>query len=201
MTRNPDQTAREANTPVLNVGDAIGAPVERADAMLPADLIHDDEIIILLLRPSPLFIVLGAAGSLIAIAIITLTLAWISHLPVPWIGFTDRDAFVFGGVLALLRITWQGLEWWSRVYVLTDRRLIRKMGVVRIAIFETPLRRIQHTSVFRRLRERLFGLGTLGFATAGSDTYEAFWVMIDKPYAVHKIVLQAIQRYGRNGRE
>lgn len=200
MSNRPVETARTENPPIFTVGDAIGAPIERADAMLPADLIHDDEIIILLLRPSPLFIVLGAAGSLIAIAIITLTLAWISRLPVPWITFTDREAFAFGGVLALLRITWQAMDWWCRIYVLTDRRLIRKMGVVRVAIFETPLRRIQHTSVFRRLRERVFGLGTLGFATAGSDTYEAFWVMIDKPYAVHKIVLQAIQRYGRNGR-
>lgn len=192
--------AAHPTPPVCSVGEAIGAPIEHADAMLPADLIHDDEIIILLLRPSPLFIVLGAAGSLIAIAILTLTLAWLSRLPIPWITFADRDAFIFGAVLTMIRLTWQTMDWWSRIYVLTDRRLIRKMGVVRIAVFETPLRRIQHTSVFRRFRERLFGLGTLGFATAGSDTYEAFWVMIEKPYVVHKIVLQAIQRYGRNGR-
>jgi hypothetical protein len=44
---------------------------------------------------------------------------------------------------------------------------------------------------------RLFGLGSIGFATAGSDTYEAFWVMIRRPYVVHHTVVETIHRYGR----
>ena len=64
-------------------------------------------------------------------------------------------------------------------------------------LFEAPLRNIQHTGVFARVRERLFGLGTIGFATAGSDGYEAFWAMIAQPYEVHRTVTQAIERYGR----
>lgn len=184
----------------MNVGEALGAPIEQAGTLLPAGVLHDDEIIVLLLRPSPLYILLGAAGGLLGIALITFALAWLSRLPIPWVHFQDEQVFALGAMLMLLRLSWQGLEWWSRVYVLTDRRLIRKMGVLRTSVFETPLRRIQHTSIFRRLRERLCGLGTIGFATAGTDTYECFWVMVDRPYAVHKIVVQTIQRYGRNGR-
>ncbi len=65
-------------------------------------------------------------------------------------------------------------------------------------LFEAPLRNIQHTSVFQPLRERLFGLGTIGFATAGSDVFDAFWVMVRQPFAVHRTVIEAVQRYGRH---
>ena len=65
-----------------------------------------------------------------------------------------------------------------------------------VRIFDVPIRDIQHTSVFQPLRERLFGLGSIGFATAGSDVFDAFWVMIRQPFAVHKIVVETIERYG-----
>jgi len=172
-----------------------GAAASRA-ASIASDLLHDDEVVILWIRPSPLYIVLGAIGRLAFVTIITMLLAYLPRriTLLPW---SDANAFTFGTGLAVLVLSWQALEWLSRVYVLTDRRIIRRMGVLRTAVFETPLSRIQHTSVFRRVRERIFNLGTIGFATAGSDTYEAFWVMIARPYAVHKTVVEAINRYGR----
>ncbi len=91
---------------------------------------------------------------------------------------------------------WQCAEWWCRVYVLTDRRVLRRTGVLRVSVFEASLRNIQHTSVFMPLRERLFGLGTIGFATAGSDVFDALWVMVRQPFAVHKVVVETMQRYG-----
>jgi hypothetical protein len=195
--RRPPPAPPPAGSPMLlSAGDALGAATADDTAALPADLLQDDEVVILLLRPSPLFIVLGALGSLAVIAMLTLFLAYLSAFP--WIPWTDEVAFALGAAGTAARLVWQALEWWSRVYVLTDRRLIRRMGVVRVAVFEAPLSRIQHTSVFQRLRERLFGLGTLGFATAGSDVYEAFWVMIARPFAVHRAVVEAMNRYGRN---
>ena len=80
---------------------------------------------------------------------------------------------------------------------MTDRRIIRRLGVLRGAVFETQLKQIQHTSVFRSVRERIFGLGTIGFATAGSDVFEALWVMIDRPFKIHRIVVRTIQKYGK----
>ena len=71
------------------------------------------------------------------------------------------------------------------------------MGVLRVALFQTTFRNIQHTSIFARVRERVFGLGTIGFATAGSDVFEAFWLMIRQPYAVHKAIVDAMRRYQR----
>jgi hypothetical protein len=64
-------------------------------------------------------------------------------------------------------------------------------------VVQAPLKNIQHTAVFASLRERVTGLGTIGFATAGSDTFESLWLMVRDPHHVHKTVLDAIRRYGR----
>lgn len=186
----------KCSTRVLNTGEVAGISAERVGTMLPADLIQDDEVVILLLRPSPLYIVLSSAGGLVAVALVALLLAYLAR-SFPRVGWTDTQAFGLGFGLAALRLGWQTLDWWCRVFVLTDRRVLRRMGVLRVAVFETELRNIQHTSVLRRLRERIWGLGTIGFATAGSDVFEAFWVMVPQPFVVHKTVVEAIHRYGK----
>ena len=85
----------------------------------------------------------------------------------------------------------------NRLYVLTDRRVIRRRGIFQVDVFEARLDRIQQTSVLRLVRERLFGLGTIAFATAGTGTLDALWEAVDDPFAVHQAVTQAIDRYGR----
>ncbi len=206
-SRRPSQDPRPASAPaaalpncrVCNAGEIASLAPDRAASILPADLIHDDEVVILLLRPSPLYIPLSSLGSLVIIALITFALAYLGRVSwmAAWVGWNDTQVFGLGIGLAALRLGWQMLEWWSRIYVLTDRRIIRRMGVLRVSIFQTPLKNIQHTSVFRYLRERFSGLGTIGFATAGSDVYEAYWVMVSQPFAVHRVVNEAIQRYGK----
>lgn len=169
-------------------------PTAQPITALPKDLIDDDELVILLLRPSLMYVVLSSFVGLVMIALITFALAYLSRLP--WIGWTDRQAFLLGFGLASLRVGWQLLEWGSRLYVLTDRRIITRTGVLRLTVFETQLKNVQHTSVFASLRERLTGLGTIGFATAGSDTFESFWVMIRQPFTVHKIIIETMRKYG-----
>jgi len=169
---------------------AVGLPIDRAEAMLPADLLQGGEIIILILKPSPLFIVLGALGHLTAIVLVCLLAAWSALL--------TREAAMLAGIgLGSLRLGWQFLEWLSRVYVLTDRRVIRIAGVLRIFVFEAALKQIQHTDLVLSIRERLFGLGTIAFSTAGTGAAEAFWVMLHRPMAVHRRIIQAINRYGQ----
>ena len=175
--------------------------IDNAAAVLPEGLLQDDEVVLLLLRPNLLYIPLSCLMSLAFIGLATLVFAYIAQ-PVAtwqtWLGWTDGAAFAFGTVVAFGRVAWQTLEWYSRVYVLTDRRVLRRMGVLRVAVFQTELCHVQHTSVFTSLRERLFGLGTIGFSTAGSDVFEAFWEMVHNPFIVHKSVVEALQRYGKH---
>ncbi len=162
-------------------------------------LVRDDEIIIMMIRPSILFVFLPTIGMLLAIAAITLALAFLAAKFPQVVGWSETSAFALGIILIAIRLGWQFLDWANRVYVLTDRRVIRRMGVLRVSVFEASLTNIQHTSVFMRFRERVLGLGSIGFATSGSDVFDAFWVTIRNPFAVHATVVKAIERYGRRG--
>ncbi len=177
--------------------DGITRPVDQARAALPADLLGDDEIIIMWLKPSPLYIILASLGSLVLIAAITLLLAYLATISLPNAAWSDGDAFLFGATVALIRLGWQAAEWWSQTYVLTDRRIIAVYGVLRRAYFHAPLQQIQHIAVIQTIRERVFGLGTLAFATAGSDRYDAAWLSLAGPFGVYKQVNRTIDRYVR----
>ncbi len=200
MTRENDPPAaarwgRSFSAGGVMTSEAPELSAQRVNAV-PAGLVHVDEIVILLLRPSLLFIPLACLSSVTLIAIVTLALALLATKLSSWIPWEDTHAYALGAVLAAARLAWQALDWWGRLFVLTDRRIIRRMGVLHVSAFEAPLKNIQHTSVFRLMRERLFGLGTIGFATAGSDVFDAFWMMVRQPFAVHRVVVDAIHRYG-----
>lgn len=176
---------------VADDADAIDA---RIAAMLPAELLQPSEIIILLLKPSPLFIILSCAGFLIgvlALASLGLLLINAGHA----IGIERRELILAAMAVCFLRLCWQFLEWLSRVYVLTDLRVIRVQGVLRVQVFETPLKKVQHTHTLFSIRERLFNLGTISFATAGTGFVEAAWQMVARPLEVHRIVVQTLNRY------
>ena len=106
------------------------------------------------------------------------------------------NRFLMAGLAIVAgRVFWECLEWLSRVYVLTDKRVIRVAGVLRVSVFEAGLQQVQHSEVYLSLRERLFALGTIGFATAGSAITEAYWQMVANPLEVHRAVVNALRRY------
>jgi uncharacterized membrane protein YdbT with pleckstrin-like domain len=170
-------------------------PVAPAVPQALQSVLSPDETIILLLRPSALYIVLSSLGTLAASVVIGLFLAYAAQWG--WSPWSDAQAAAFGIGLASARLAWAWLDWINHVYVLTDRRVIARRGILRTALYETPLARIQNTIVVQSLRERLCLLGTLGFATAGRGTFDAFWESVAAPFEVHRRVLEAIERYGR----
>jgi uncharacterized membrane protein YdbT with pleckstrin-like domain len=173
----------------------LGLPAEQADILLPADLLHGGELILLLLKPSAWHILLGSLGGLGAIAAITAALLALRQgLNIGSFDVAHLLSLAF--TLAGLRLSWQFFEWLSRSYVLTDRRVIRVKGVLRVEVFQTRLEHIQHIEMHFSIRERLFGLGSIAFATSGSAYPEAYWVMLRHPLAVHKRIVDAIYRYG-----
>ncbi len=184
---NPTDPAR------AEIADAAGMVRARADAMLPADLLQSDEVIILLIKPSPLFIVLDSLRALVGIVVILAVALMLVRVFDPRV--STRDLILAAVGVAGLRLFWQFLEWLSHVYVLTDRRVVRVMGVLRVQVFECQLKKIQHTHTLFSIRERLFGLGTIGFATAGSVDVEAYWRMVARPLEVNQIIVKAIGRY------
>jgi len=200
-TRSNPRPGRGADGP----GDVQGCAAEgiaapprparptNAELMLPPELLQTGETIILLLKPSPWFIVLSCLGWLAGVGVMTVAALEIQNRAA--LDLSRREIVVLGVAVAAARLLWQFLEWLSRTYVLTDRRVIRVQGVLRVNVFECPLHRIQHTSLIFSLRERLFTLGTLGFATAGTGITEAAWQMISRPLEHHQTVVKTINRH------
>ncbi|MBI1337681.1 MAG: PH domain-containing protein [Phycisphaera sp.] len=173
--------------------EALVPDAQRLHTLLPAQLLQGGEVIVLLIKPSAWWIVLEPIGTLAAFACL-IALGW----GIDATGLVDiarREFVVVGVTLMAVRLFWQFLDWLGRVYVLTDRRVIRVEGVLRVNVFETALKNITHTQTTFSVRERLFGLGTLAFATAGTAGVEAFWRTIARPLEVHQIVVQTLNRY------
>ncbi len=167
----------------------------RAATMIPAELLQPGEIIILLLKPHPLYILLWPLKTLTIMSLFML----LGVLVARDAGSYDlaQNIVIAGSLLMVARLFWQFLEWLSRVYVLTDQRVVTVAGVLRVRVTDTPLSNITHSELFFSLRERFFALGTLGFNTAGTAFTEAYWVMVAKPLDVHAKVVETLKRYRR----
>jgi uncharacterized membrane protein YdbT with pleckstrin-like domain len=165
----------------------------KAAALLPEDLIQNGEIVILLLKPHPLFIILAWLKLLVMLILVTVIGVVIDE-KINY-GASRQNIIITGSIVILARLVWQFLEWLSRTYVLTDRRVIAVGGVLRVRVFEAPLSRVAHTEVVFSIRERLFMLGSIGFFTAGTAGAEAFWLMLAKPMQIHRTVIESLRRY------
>ncbi len=173
--------------------EAVDVLRDRAAALLPDQLLQPGEIIILLVKPSLWFVILSSLGQVVSFLALTSIALWLANARL--LHVSRMDVLLVGLGLTGLRLIWQFLEWVSRVYVLTDRRIIRVKGVLRVSVFETQLKQVQHTSMLFSVRERVFGLGTIAFATAGTGLIEAVWEMVNRPLEVHQQVVSAINRY------
>ncbi len=178
----------------MSAGPGLGAAVTE-DAARGEALLYDGETILLEIKPSIAWVVLGALGHLAAIAILTTITWWLSARA--WIPVEARVVITAGVFLFAARLLWQTLDWIFRSYILTDRRVISLSGVLRRYNFTAPLRTIQHIQVYRSIPERLLGLGSVGFATAGTDVVETWWLVLNRPHEATKAVRDAIERYGR----
>ncbi len=90
------------------------------DAMLPPQLLQPGEIIILLLKPSPWFIVLSCLGFLVGVVLAAAAMLMLIRAGL--VNFTNRHDVIVAAVgIAGIRLFWQLLDWLSRVYVLTDQ--------------------------------------------------------------------------------
>ena len=170
--------------------------IARANAMLPAELLQPGEVIILLIKPSPLYIVLVPLRFIAIVLLCAMLAAQLQKRGIN-IGIDRHDLIIATLGIIGLRLFWQMLDWLGQVYVLTDQRIIRIMGVLNVQVFECPLQKVQQTDLILPLIQRLFWLGSIGFATAGTAGHEAFWLMVNKPLEVHAKIVETLRRYRR----
>lgn len=194
MSGSTGMSATEANA-------ATGAPALIRPATVP-----EGEVVILQLKPHPLFVLLSVLGPVTLCVVCALLVRWVSGRQFQLAGGPTLEFPNLGRlwalplVVAAITLGWQALEWWMRTYLLTDRRVVRVSGVLRQTVVEVPLARVQQVMLYRSLRERMFGLGTPGISSAGSgDASFVFWNMVSRPAERQRVLRETIARYGGNG--
>lgn len=170
-----------------------GGAVLSLGAVVAQQLISNDEIIYFAIKPSPWFVVLASARWL-CLAITLCVLACTRFVPLGYQWYIWQ----LGVWIAVLRLGWGILEWVSRLYVLTDRRVLRIRGVFNVELFECYLSRIQNTYLTISLGERTTLTGSISFQTAGTDAL-ASWQTIARPLEAHEKLREAIARAGPRG--
>jgi uncharacterized membrane protein YdbT with pleckstrin-like domain len=162
--------------------------------MVPAHLLDGDEIVIFAVKPSLWFIVFMSFRWIVAAILVICLADWIArYLPILGTRMIVQGALA----LAAARMGFAMLQWVSRLYVLTNRRVMRLSGILNIDLFECPLTKIQNTYLTLAWYERLTGLGTISFATAGTGGVEASWTNVNNPLELHERVRSAIHRAQR----
>lgn len=169
--------------------------VRGATAIIPQKLITDGEVILLAIKPS-LWSILLVSGRWLAGAAIAIAAAHFAQRSI--LSHHAAMLIVQASILAAaVRLLIGAMDWLGRVYVLTDRRIMRLKGVVHIDLFECQLSRIQQVVMSLPLAERALFCGTILFYTAGTDHADAAWQTVNHPSAVYQTILQAIERYTR----
>lgn len=188
-------SAELTHPPFSEVPEAGSNSVEAAD-LIPAQLLEGNEIVIFAVKPSLWFVVFNSIRWLLAMVIVILLAEWFSE-QIPGLTrlMVTKAALALGGA----RVGFALLQWVSRLYVLTNRRILRLRGIFNIDLFECSLVKIQNTYLTLAWYERLVGLGTISFATAGTGGVEASWTNVNSPLELHERVRSAIHRAQRPG--
>lgn len=162
------------------------------DDLLPSDLIAQDEVVIFAIKPSLWSIPFLSFRTVAVAALVTAAALALG----PTLGLGQMAVWIVEAcaVVAVGRVGFAFLQWLSRTYVLTDKRVMRIRGVFTIDIFQCALGRVQNTFLVLPFWQRFFDLGSIELTTAGTGLVEAVWRHCRHPLAVHQQLLQAINR-------
>jgi hypothetical protein len=165
-------------------------------ALLSRHVLRDGELVILLLKPSLWYILLSSLRfAAVVLVLVIATRVFDEQLP-PLNRFAVVEAAVF---LIAGRLMWALLQWTSRLYVLTDLRIVSITGVFTAQIFDCPLRKVARTRLTYSTRERCFALGSVEIIPGPDEIPVGLWQTISKPRQIHEQVVAAINKAKQGG--
>ncbi len=194
---------REIASGKLNAEGSAGAvnapavPLRRASlaALLAGHILHDGEVVMLIVKPSLWFLVLS---SLPFAAVASILLLWLLLFTNP--SRSETLAYVEVAVaIAAGRVMWAVFQWMGRFYILTDLRIVRLGGVFTIELFDCPLRKIARTRVVASTLERIVRTGTIEVIPQEGSWGLGNWQTIGQPMEVHEQIVATINRAKQGG--
>ena len=166
--------------------------------LLASHILRDGEVVLLILRPSLWFIFLSSARflatALVFVAAVRLMLTMPSHAVV-------RSLIELGVTAISARLMWATLQWMSRLYILTDLRVVSVSGVFHVNIFDCPLRKVARTRLIRNYQDRVTGVGSIEMIPMDEASPFGEWQTIATPIQVHEQIVATINRAKQGGHE
>lgn len=165
--------------------------VAAPQAAAKLELLDGDEIIQVSIKPSLWFIPLASFDAIVPLALVAAALAVVtrsSSSPLVTVAFQVLAA------LAALRLGIATLQWASRLYVLTNRRVMRFMGVLNVHVTEARLAQISAVDLHVRWYGRWVSLGSILMRSEDATTAALAWDDVARPHEIHELVLRAVRK-------
>jgi len=166
-----------------------------AAMMIAGQMLQGGEIVQLMLRPSLWLIPLISLKFLgcVAIALIASKI-YDDQLPGPMRFYVEAAMIIAGTRLFIAT-----MQWYTRLYILTDRRVMQIGGIFRIQVIDCPLRRVAVARACFSTRERITRIGTIEIIPQEEPCHVCIWQMVARPREVLKIIRSAIARCRQSG--
>lgn len=161
-----------------------------ADRLAEFGLLNGSEIIILAIKPS-LWCVLLECGRWLGVLLLIAVAAGLAER-MSWLSGQMRLLLAACLVAMAVRLAYGLLRWQSRVYILTNLRVLRIRGLMRVEMFQCYLLRLKDVTLSVSMAERILGLGTIGLVSESSDGPTACWSNVRNPERVRRQILDAI---------
>jgi uncharacterized membrane protein YdbT with pleckstrin-like domain len=157
----------------------------------PKNLIQQGETVALDLRPHWWYFSRNILTGIPLLIVVVLILGWDSG------GFVHDTA---NWLVVALLVAWAGwlvlkyLQWTMTYFVVTDRRVIYRTGVLSKKGVEIPLERINNINFHQRIIDRIIGAGDLDIESAGRDGQSHFDFVRHPDGVQHEIYRQMEKR-------
>jgi uncharacterized membrane protein YdbT with pleckstrin-like domain len=128
----------------------------------------------------------GLAAAVLAGALVGVVSAVADkHVQASWVVAAVLIVFAVGLIRGLLRRA-------RTRYTITDRRLTIERGLLARDLHETTLDRVQNVASRQSMLERMLGVGTVDFDTAGSAEFDFSFTGVEHPRRIVRIVDEAL---------
>lgn len=181
-----DETQFEAAQVDVNPAAAI----EEAPAR-QLELLDQNEIVELSIKPSLWFIAIVSARFVVPVFILAGVVVAVTRDSGSQVAAYAIALVVLAAVLCIVVAS---LQWASRVYVLTNRRVMRFSGVFNVNMAECQLARIARTNLRIEAVQRILRLGSICLTPAGENQTMIVWDHVAKAGEIYERVIRAIKK-------
>lgn len=180
----------EARVDAVHVDANPVATIDKAPAA-QLELLDGDEIVELSIKPSRWFIAIVSFRFVVIVGVLAAAVAIVTRDSGSLIA---AYAVALAVLAAIVRVVVASLQWASRVYVLTNRRVMCMAGVLNVDIADCRLTRIGGANLRLGTIPRFFGLGSIQITPAGEKQAPIIWEHVAKADEIYAKLIRTIKK-------